>query len=137
MKTKICSICGKEFEGWGNNARPFERGSCCDECNEEVVLKIRLFENNIVYDKYSALVIKPGKNIKKCLEYVSVKDVKDMQKYVGGYIEQYPRPEFTNFVFLVDEEGLLKRLPRNELAQELYGVRAVGNVLVISKNNWK
>lgn len=42
---KICSICGKEFEGWGNNpepVKPFEAGECCDECNQDKVIPARL-----------------------------------------------------------------------------------------------
>jgi len=37
-----CSICGKEFEGWGNNAWPVNDGTCCDECNANVVIPMRL-----------------------------------------------------------------------------------------------
>ena len=33
----ICSICGEEYRGWGNNARPINEGRCCDECNIRVV----------------------------------------------------------------------------------------------------
>ncbi len=38
----ICSICGKEFEGFGNNAEPVNDGICCDKCNTEVVIPRRL-----------------------------------------------------------------------------------------------
>ncbi len=37
-----CSICGKEFEGFGNSAEPVNDGLCCDKCNEEVVIPRRL-----------------------------------------------------------------------------------------------
>lgn len=37
---KICSICGKEYYSYGNNARPFE-GRCCDECNYNFVIPLR------------------------------------------------------------------------------------------------
>ena len=42
----ICSICGKEFEGYGNNAEPVNDGRCCDKCNEEVVIPRRLADLN-------------------------------------------------------------------------------------------
>ena len=29
----ICSICGKNYEGYGNNAQPVNNGKCFDECN--------------------------------------------------------------------------------------------------------
>lgn len=40
-----CCICGKEFEGYGNNpelVKPFDEGVCCDECNNDVVIPKRL-----------------------------------------------------------------------------------------------
>lgn len=43
MGKKICCICGKEFEGWGNNPYPLElKGCCCDDCNSSIVIPIRL-----------------------------------------------------------------------------------------------
>lgn len=46
MKKQICSICKKEYEGYGNNAQPVRDGLCCDECNEKKVLPARLKEAN-------------------------------------------------------------------------------------------
>lgn len=38
-----CCICGKEFTGWGNNPDPIKKsGRCCDACNAEVVIPVRL-----------------------------------------------------------------------------------------------
>ena len=40
---KKCCICGKEFDGWGNNPWPVkDNGECCDECNFEYVIAARL-----------------------------------------------------------------------------------------------
>lgn len=39
---KICSICGKEYSGWGNNAEPINEGRCCDDCNASAVIPARL-----------------------------------------------------------------------------------------------
>lgn len=47
MKKK-CSICGKEYEGYGNNALPLAEGLCCDECNIKV-LKARIEESKKRY----------------------------------------------------------------------------------------
>ena len=44
-KTHLCSICGIEFTGWGNNPEPvvsFEMGQCCDTCNATQVIPARL-----------------------------------------------------------------------------------------------
>ena len=41
-KKQICSICGKEYSGWGNNAQPVNDGRCCDDCNTTAVIPARL-----------------------------------------------------------------------------------------------
>ena len=45
-KKKICCICGKEFDGYGNNPWPYETKTdyelCCDECNYKVVIPKRI-----------------------------------------------------------------------------------------------
>ena len=40
-ETKICSICGKPYTGWGNNAYPVNNGRCCDHCNTTKVIPAR------------------------------------------------------------------------------------------------
>ena len=41
---KTCCICGKKFDGWGNNPEPVKSsGECCDECNMNYVLSARIF----------------------------------------------------------------------------------------------
>lgn len=42
MKKEICSICKKEYTGWGNNAEPINDGRCCDECNWKKVIPARM-----------------------------------------------------------------------------------------------
>lgn len=37
----ICSICVKNYEGYGNNAQPVNNGKCCDECNITIVVPRR------------------------------------------------------------------------------------------------
>lgn len=37
-----CKICGKEIEGYGNNAMPVYPGRCCDSCNYNVVIPRRI-----------------------------------------------------------------------------------------------
>lgn len=51
---KYCSICGKEYEGWGNNARPVNDGECCDECNALIVVPRR------IQDRMNSLKVKKG-----------------------------------------------------------------------------
>ncbi len=37
-----CVICKEEYEGYGNNAEPVKKGSCCDTCNTTTVIPARL-----------------------------------------------------------------------------------------------
>lgn len=41
-KKKICVICKKEFDEWGNNAWPVAEGTCCDHCNTSKVIPKRV-----------------------------------------------------------------------------------------------
>ena len=40
----ICSICGEQYEGCGNNAQPVNDGRCCDMCDMTVVIPRRIVE---------------------------------------------------------------------------------------------
>lgn len=42
---RVCSICGREFTGYGNNAEPINDGVCCDECNIDAVIPRRMAEH--------------------------------------------------------------------------------------------
>ncbi|MCH5234938.1 MAG: hypothetical protein J1E16_06560 [Muribaculaceae bacterium] len=42
-RKKICPICGREYEGYGNDPHPIKTaGRVCDECNAYVVIPTRL-----------------------------------------------------------------------------------------------
>ena len=41
-ETGTCSICGRQYYHWGNNAWPVNDGRCCDICNSTVVIPARL-----------------------------------------------------------------------------------------------
>ena len=48
-----CSICGKTFYGYGNNAQPINNGRCCDDCNSYYVIPermIRYLHHEDAYD---------------------------------------------------------------------------------------
>lgn len=51
MEKKKCVICGKEFEGYGNNAQPVKDGLCCDDCNTKVVIPARLEKSGLTEAK--------------------------------------------------------------------------------------
>lgn len=41
-KVKECSICSKNYTGYGHNAWPINSGRCCDTCNTIHVLPMRI-----------------------------------------------------------------------------------------------
>lgn len=42
---RICSICKTQFHGFGHNPEPIRDydDRCCDDCNQTVVLPVRIF----------------------------------------------------------------------------------------------
>lgn len=48
---KKCSICKKEYAGFGNNAEPVNKGKCCDNCNASVVIPVRMGAIGDVFTK--------------------------------------------------------------------------------------
>jgi len=61
--------------------------------------------------------------------------LKEMQKFVGGYIEIIHLPK--NKIMVVNEEGLLKKLPLNITAANIAERQIVGNVIVMSEKDMK
>lgn len=39
---RVCCICGKPIQGYGNNAHPVKEGICCNSCNASIVLPERI-----------------------------------------------------------------------------------------------
>ena len=37
-----CCICGRFIDGYGNCAKPYKNGRCCDSCNQKVVIPARM-----------------------------------------------------------------------------------------------
>lgn len=35
---KYCILCGEPIDGCGNNAEPLAEGTCCDRCNNQVIM---------------------------------------------------------------------------------------------------
>ena len=125
-----CSICSKEIIGFGNNASPFNNERCCDDCNENVLLPLRMYLSGLC--KKQILVLKPDNTLK----FVDVKgkevDLKTLQNEVEGYIELYPKSD-KNFYFIINEEGKLRKLKQNALAMNIFRIKAVGNVVICPK----
>ena len=123
-----CSICDEVIEGDEHNASPITTGSCCERCNNNVVIPFRMFELGknmkeglVITTDYTVKIIKPsGEKFK----------LKELQEEVHGYIEYYPTKN-NKYKVIVNEEGLLMRLPMNKLSSNVFGIHAVGNVLIV------
>ena len=40
-KETKCCICDSSLEGKGNNAAPYKKGMCCNNCNDRLVIPFR------------------------------------------------------------------------------------------------
>lgn len=63
-------------------------------------------------------------------ERVSLAEAQDL---VGGYVTVMRMRDGRQM--LVDEDGLLKRLPHNEVASALMGFGIVGNVMILKEDS--
>ena len=46
---KRCCVCGRMYEGYGNNPSPIphrDEERCCDDCNRRYVIPIRIIEGS-------------------------------------------------------------------------------------------
>ena len=44
-RKQVCCICGREYEGYGNNPDPYKKsGRCCNKCNRDYVIPSRMIE---------------------------------------------------------------------------------------------
>ena len=125
-----CCICGKPIKGYGNSPSPLNGTKCCDDCNIKIVMPIRIFLRGI--DRQDcALLIKQNEVqlVKPDNKYFTLKE---LQTAVDGYIE-LAQSTFTDYIDVVNEEGLLKRLYPNKIMYLLVQRKYVGNVLICPK----
>jgi hypothetical protein len=125
-----CSICGKKILGDEHNALPVSPRPCCTKCNENVVIPIRIY--NLGSNKEEGLLLKPDFSVRIISPKQEKFSLEELQDLVEGYIEYYPTNN-KKIKIIVNEEGLLKRLPLNKLGN-IYGIHAVGNVVIIPNN---
>ena len=84
-------------------------------------------------NKNTALLLEPNGVISYHVEKEKTMPLETMQEMVEGYIEVYPKQD-ANFLFIINEEGLIHNKKPNMLAYEIFGISVVGNLLVIPKN---
>lgn len=107
-ETEKCVICGKDIDGYGNNAAPVkDEGSCCDKCNQDVVIPARMKAlNEQYYGSYKGGFGGSGKSYRRLShdERSSLRGadigwyaVADMDPYNRGRIESAWRCGPSNF----------------------------------------
>jgi len=124
---KTCSICKKSFDEYGNNPSPFHGEVCCDACNKNIVLPIRIYQ--IAHDPTYALCFKEDGTLETLKPANKYFTLQELQGAVGGYIELYPC-RYENKLIVCDEEGLIKHRPLNTLFANLTSIKLVGDVLL-------
>lgn len=131
QQTSICVITGKEIIGDVHDAYPLAKGKCSTEANYTAVVPYRYFLTDI--HKSKAMLL----NTDDTITLVKPKDkyfsLKELQTYVQGLIEYYPK-QIKDCYVICNEEGLLKAMPYNKLAKRILGVDLVGPVIVIPKD---
>ena len=123
-----CAICSKEIKGAEHNAIPVINGSCCEQCNYQVVIPFRLYQ--LGKNTSQALVITPDYKMKIICPKGDKFELEELQDVVQGYIEYYPTNN-PRYKIIVNEEGLMMRLPMNKLSSNIFGIHAVGNVIIV------
>jgi hypothetical protein len=70
IKNKKCCLCGGKIEGYGHNAQPLEKGTCCDECNMVKVIPHRMMS-----------LIESDKDVVEVLVYNIEKDTTELRTF--------------------------------------------------------
>ena len=125
-----CCICGCEFEGYGNNPAPVAGKICCDKCNNNVIVPYRLFLANL--DKGSCGLLVKNERLEIITPKKSKFTLKELQNFVGGYIEEEAQA-FKGFITFADEEGKLKNKEFNELGYKLFETDLVGDFIIVPR----
>lgn len=123
----ICSLCNKEIMGDSHNAHPIGNEECCTECNISRVIPLRLFLSGIYQNK--ALVLNTDNSIAFIKPRGMTFELDELQEQVKGYIEVYPL-RIPGHIVLVNEEGLIHNMGFNHLAERVFGMKAVGPVMI-------
>ena len=107
-----CCLCGRMFDGWGNNPAPLrDKGVCCDDCNGGVILARMAAREALA--KQTTYIVKVAAlgSVLSIEEFDGDNSLKQLQRCVGGLIERAPAvlPDgLADIDCYVDEEGLLK-----------------------------
>lgn len=127
-----CVICGKEIEGYGNNAEPVKKGKCCDECNMTVVLPARI------------------KNLKEDYDFDFIADMsrEELEKEIDSIYDEANRNHNSDIIAIVEDpelfneddstdEGYFEGVPTDRLKKVLIVLLKIKNGQTISHDELK
>jgi hypothetical protein len=92
---------------------------------------MRMFLNNKT-PKY-AVVFDTNGNIRPVKPKGDKFSLEELQSLVGGLIQLYPR-RFNNLLVICNEEGLIKRLRKNEIFKKYSLATLVGDIVLCPNN---
>jgi hypothetical protein len=113
--------------GDSHNAHPIGNEECCSDCNSSRVVPLRLFLSGIYQNK--ALVLNTDNSIAFIKPKGTTFELDELQEQVKGYIEVYPL-RIPGHIVLVNEEGIIHNMEFNHLADRVFGMKAVGPVMI-------
>lgn len=90
---KKCCICGREFNGFGNNANPIREGSCCDYCNTRFVNSARVFlsKNPGVINNFE--IVKSNKELTEIEQKLLERDFEIISTFSSMKLYKNPETE--------------------------------------------
>lgn len=131
---KRCDICHKRFSEYPNNPSPFSGRLCCDKCNFEIVIPMRIYES--LENPQTAMLFKTDGTLKQ----VKPKDrhftIKELKTLVRGKFSIYPH-EINNHLIICNEKVIQTRLGENHLFNQYARLTLVSDVLLCPKTRYK
>lgn len=104
-KFKICSICGEEYEGYGNNAQPVNNGQCCDECNSNVVIPFRFNYSRLqlIKNERKSQVRKISLRTHRNVQLEYIEDCEVLTDYKNHFIRNVSSENLDNAISILDK----------------------------------
>lgn len=85
---KKCCICGREFNGFGNDAEPVRKGVCCDSCNSKFIIHTRLLTSKIK-SSISYEVVKNGQDFLDVTKKLYERDFEFVSRNRNGDVKLF------------------------------------------------
>lgn len=131
-----CSICGKKITKLdSNNASPFD-GECCNECNSEHVIPVRL----ALMKGDTILFSQEDDSYELWGDSDEAVPMQAIHSFIGDYIGMHAIPA-TDYVLLVNAEAETYELPVNMAWKSFEWSKLIkqpilGNCILIMKKNF-